>query len=166
MATNSAHVLVFGIHPIVEILKARKRKLHAIYTTKPTPKSWNLIEPLLPKTVPIQYVNRDILNKLAGTTDHQGVVGYASPLPIRKKFFNAATDKFLVMVDGVQDPRNLGALLRSAYCTGVNGVILSKKNSAPLNATALKSSAGLAEHLEIYEAQSAHTAVQELKKAG
>ena len=70
------------------------------------------------------------------------------------------------MIDGVQDTRNLGAILRSAYCTGVDGIILVKKNSAPLNGSTYKASAGLAEHLEIYEAPSAIYAAQELKKAG
>jgi 23S rRNA (guanosine2251-2'-O)-methyltransferase len=72
----------------------------------------------------------------------------------------------LVMLDGIQDPRNLGAILRSAYCTGVDGVIITRKGGSPLTATALKSSVGLAERMEIYEASSAIQAVQELKKAG
>ena len=74
--------------------------------------------------------------------------------------------RFLILLDNVQDPRNLGAILRSSYCTGVDGVILCGKSSAPLNAAALKSSAGLAEHLDILEAPTAQAAVQELKKAG
>ena len=158
--------LVFGIHPIVELLKAKKRSLYILYTTKPTPKSWDLIEKLLPKNVQIQYVARDVLHRLAGTTDHQGVVAWAAPFQIRKKFFEPARQQFLVMIDGVQDTRNLGAIIRSAYCTGANGIILCKKNSAPINASAIKASAGLAEHSDIYEAASAASAVIDLKKAG
>ena len=70
------------------------------------------------------------------------------------------------MLDGIQDPRNVGAILRSAYCTGAQGVVLVARNAAPLNAVALKSSAGLAEHLEIMVVPSAPAAVQELKAAG
>lgn len=158
--------LVFGIHPIVELLKAKKRKLFTIYTTKPVPKAWNQIDYLLPKDTQIQYVSKDILTRIAGTTDHQSVVAWASPLQIRKKFFDPKVSPFLVMLDSVQDPRNLGAIIRSSYCTGANGIIVCNKNSAPLNSVALKSSAGLAEHSEIFEAPSAIAAVQELKKAG
>jgi 23S rRNA (guanosine2251-2'-O)-methyltransferase len=158
--------LVFGIHPLVELLKAKRRKLVTLYTTKPTPKSWDQIAPLLSKDVQIQYVARDILSKIAQTTDHQSVVALATPLVKRKKFFDPAKHPFLLLLDSVQDPRNLGAIIRSAYCTGVDGLLLSGKNSAPLNATALKASAGLAEHLDIYEAPSSFAAVQEIKKAG
>lgn len=158
--------LIYGIHPIVELLKAKKRKLITIYTTKPEPKSWNEIARILPKDVQFQIVARDVLHRIAGTTDHQGVVAWATPLVIRKKFFEPSKSPFLVMLDSIQDPRNLGAILRSSYCTGADGIIITAKQSAPLNATALKASAGLAERLEIYHASTAANAVQELKKAG
>jgi 23S rRNA (guanosine2251-2'-O)-methyltransferase len=158
--------LIFGIHPIIELFKAKRRKIYTIYTTRQTPKSWENILPYITREIQIQYVDREVLNRLAGTTDHQGVVAWASPFVIRKKFFDPAKSPFLVMLDGIQDPRNLGAILRSSYCTGADGIIIGKKNSAPLNAVALKSSAGLAEHLEIYETQTSISAVQELKKAG
>lgn len=158
--------LVYGIHPIVELLKAKKRRISTLYTTKPVPKSFNNIAPLLTKDIQIQYVTREVLTRIAQTTDHQGVVAWATPLVVRRKFFDSTKNPFLVMLDGIQDPRNLGAILRSSYCTGVTGIILYSKNSAPINAVALKSSAGLAEHLEIYEATSPNFAVQELKKAG
>jgi 23S rRNA (guanosine2251-2'-O)-methyltransferase len=71
-----------------------------------------------------------------------------------------------LLLDGIQDPRNLGAILRSAHCTNVDGVILVKKNAAPLTATALKASAGLAEYLDIMIANSVEEAVILLKKSG
>lgn len=157
---------VYGIHPLLEVLKAKRRKVITIYTTKPTPKSWETIEPYLP-TYPVnyQYVSRDVITKIAQTTDHQGVVALVQPFPVRKKMFDPAKQKFLVMLDGIQDARNLGAIIRSAYCTGFQGIIMTKKNTAPLNAAALKSSAGLAEHMEIFVANSAQEAVLELRKA-
>lgn len=166
MAIQKNQELIFGIHPILELLKARKRSLHIIYTTKPTPKAWDQIAQLLPRAIQIQYVSRDILTKMAGTPDHQGLLGYTSPLPIRKKFFDPTKQPFLVMVDGVQDTRNLGAIIRSAYCVGADGIIITKKHGAPLNASTAKASAGLMEHMEIYEAASAVSAAQELKAAG
>ena len=158
--------LVFGIHPIVELLKAKKRRLSILYTTKPLPKGFNEIERLLPKGIQIQYVSRDILSKMAGTVDHQGVLGYTNPFIFRKKFFDSQKQPFLVMLDGIQDPRNAGAIIRSAYCTGVDGIIMTQKKSVSLTATVLKASAGLAEHSDIYQAPSAVSAIQELKKAG
>ncbi|MDR3647193.1 MAG: 23S rRNA (guanosine(2251)-2'-O)-methyltransferase RlmB [Candidatus Babeliales bacterium] len=158
--------LVFGIHPIIELLNAKRRKIYTIYTTKPEPKAWPKILKLLPKYTKIEFISKEKLSKLADSTDHQGVVALASPFIIRKKFFNPEKEKFLLMLDSIQDPRNLGAILRSAHCTGVNGVIVTERNSTFLTPTAIKSSAGLVEHLEIYFAPNAKSAVDELKKAG
>lgn len=158
--------LVYGIHPIHELLRAKKRQIKTIYTIKPEPQAFAAIRALLPKHVPVQYRSRDELTRLAGTSDHQGVVAWATPFVWRKKVFDPANQRVLVMLDGIQDTRNMGAILRSAYCTGVHGVILTRKSSAPLNASTLKASAGLAEHMQIYHAPSAKHAVQELKAAG
>lgn len=159
--------LIFGIHPIKELLKAKRRKLITIYTVKPLPKGWKQIEQHLPKyPVPIQYVARDVLHRMVDTTDHQSIVGWVQPFPFRKKFFEPQKQSSLVMLDGIQDTRNVGAILRSAYCTGVDGIILIKKRAAPLNATTIKAAAGLSEHLEIFVAPSVEWAAQELKKIG
>lgn len=166
MSQMEKHEIVFGIHPIIELLNAKRRKIYTIYTTKPEPKAWSQIQKLLQKYTKIEFVSKEKLTKFADSPDHQGVVALASPFIIRKKFFNPETEKFLVMLDCVQDPRNLGAILRSAYCTGADGVIITEKKSAFLTPTAIKSSAGLAEHLDIYFAPHAKAAVDELKKAG
>ncbi len=159
--------LVYGMHPVLELLKAKRRKLIAVYTTDPVPQAWDQCEKLFPKyPFNIQYVKRDVLTRMAGSSDHQGIIAWAQSFPIRTKPFDPAKQPFLLMLDSIQDVGNLGAILRSAYCAGVDGVVLCKKNAAPLNATAFKASAGLAEHLEIYVAASPQAAAQELKQAG
>lgn len=158
--------IVYGIHPISELLKARKRKLHKIYTTKPEPKNWVQFAKLLPSYTEVVYKERAFLDHLAQSTEHQGVVGLASPFVTRKQFFDPKRHPFLLLLDNIQDPRNLGAILRSAYCTGVTGVIITTKNSAPLTPTVLKAAAGLAEHLEIHLTTNAVTALQTLKNNG
>lgn len=159
--------VVYGVHPIVELLKAKKRKLLALYTTKPVPQAFAQIEALMPKyPVQIQYVSRDALTRMAGTADNQSVVALAAPFVYRTTFFEREKAPFLLMLDGIQDVRNLGAILRSAYCVGVDGVIITQRKSAPLQAAALKASAGLAEHLPIYVAPSSVAAAQLLKDAG
>lgn len=116
--------------------------------------------------VPIQYVARDVLHRMVGTADHQGVVAWVQEFPFRKKPFDPLKHKFLLVLDSIQDQRNLGAMLRSAYCTGVDGVIMTARNSAPLHAVAVKSSAGLSEHLEIQVVPAIAPALQELGAAG
>ncbi|MFC1894389.1 23S rRNA (guanosine(2251)-2'-O)-methyltransferase RlmB [Candidatus Dependentiae bacterium] len=161
------HDVVYGVHSIVELLKAKRRKLVSIYTTKPLPKVWHRIENLLPKPRPnIQYVPRHVLDRMSCSSEHMGIVALVSPFKFQTKIFDPKKKPFILLLDSIQDIRNLGAILRSAYCTGVNGVVLCKKESAPLNAAAHKASAGLCEHLNIYVANSTHGAVLDLKKAG
>lgn len=158
--------IVFGINPLIELLKAKKRKISVIYTTKNPPKNWDKIKALLPAYTQIQYVEKEVLNKIAQTDDHQSVVAYASPFIFRNKFFEAEKHKFLLLLDSVQDPRNLGAILRSAYCTGVQGVIITARQSSPITATVLKASAGLAEHIDIIVLPTAKDAALKLQQAG
>jgi 23S rRNA (guanosine2251-2'-O)-methyltransferase len=159
--------VLFGIHPIIELLRAKKRKVIALYTTQPTPKQWHAIQALLPSyPVEIKHITRDALTRLAGSTEHQGVVAYAQPFVLHGKPFDAQKYPSLIVLDGIQDPRNLGAIIRSASCTNTSGVLMTAKNSAPLNAIVLKASAGLAEHIPIRIVPSAEIAAQELKEAG
>lgn len=158
--------LVYGVHSIIELLKAKKRKLYSIYTTKPTPKAWEKIQELLPSYTMIQYVDKKVITKMAGNEDHQNIVGLASPFITRSKPFDPKKHKFLLLLDGIQDTKNLGAILRSAYCTNLDGVILTQKGSSPINAAAIKSSAGLSEHMDILLAGSASAAVTGLKADG
>lgn len=162
---NNLENIIYGIHPIIELLKAKKRKLYSVYTTNPEPKAFTQIKKLLANYVKIQYVDKNILTKMAQTTDHQNIVAKTAPFVYKTKFFDPTKHKFLIMLDGIQDTRNLGAILRSAFCTSTDGVILPSKNAAPINSVALKSSAGLAEHLEIYRASSSEEAIKELKKS-
>jgi len=159
--------LIFGIHPIVELLKAKQRKVYTVYTTRPEPKAYHKIKTFFPKKpIQIQYVTREKLNKMTGTTDHQGIVALVQSFPFRTRFFEAKKQPFIILLDGVHDVGNLGAIIRSAYCTNCDGLVMCKKGGAPLSAAAIKASAGLAEHLPIYEAPSVQNAVAQIKQAG
>ena len=89
-----------------------------------------------------------------------------SPFGYTSKVFNPTKKPFILLLDSLQDVRNLGAILRSAYWMGVDGVVLCKTKAAPLTAAAFKASAGLAEHLDIYVASSLKQAIAELKSVG
>ena len=159
--------IVYGVHPIVELLKQKKRRILEIFMVNPEPKIWMDIRDMLPKyPIRIHKMKKDALSRKLGTTDHQGIGAFVQAFPFRKKFFDPSKQPFLLLLDGVQDVRNIGAIIRSAYCTGVDGIILCKRRSAPLNAPALKASAGLAERMDIYVAASLPEALQDLKQAG
>lgn len=165
MKKDSAQEIIFGIHPIQELFKAKKRRLLTIYTTKPVPRTVAPLLAMLPKNVSVQYVDRTTLSNIAQTTDHQGIVAYATPFVYKTTFFNPTHEKKILFLDGIQDVRNLGAIIRSAYCTNFDGIIITKKHGASLTAAAIKASAGFAEHMSIYQAPSAAAALQLLQKA-
>ena len=158
---------IYGVHPVKELLKQKRRKLVELYVLKSGLKMWGTIKALLPKyPITIHNVDRELLNRKAGSSDHQGLVAFTTSFPFRKKFFKPEKEQFLLLLDGIQDVRNVGAIIRSAHCTGVQGIILCKKQGATLTPAALKASAGLAECMEIYEAPSISAALYSLKSAG
>lgn len=158
--------IIFGIHPLIEFLKAKKRPLYTIYTIQPTPKIWSQILKLLPTHTEVKYVSKQVLTKLAGTDDHQGVVAITKPLSLRNRPFDSEKQPFILLLDGIQDTRNVGAIIRSAYCTGVSGIIIPAKRSAPLSGATYKASAGLAEYMDIYQPETSYKAALEVKEAG
>lgn len=157
---------IYGVHAVLELLSAKRRKVGTIYTTKNPIKHWNKIKKSLPDYVTISFVSRDVLTKMAGTSDHQGVLAYVAPFQYRKQLFDPEKESFVLVLDGVQDVRNMGAIIRSAYCTGVDGVVIAQKGGAPINAAAIKASAGLAEHVHVYLATTSASAVNDLQKKG
>jgi len=166
MPRTKAPTYVYGFHPVREVLRANNRPANVLYTTKPPSQAFANIKKLLPAYTQIQYVSRHVLNKLADHNEHQGVVLATTPFVYRQKPFFPEQQRYILMLDSVQDPRNLGAILRSAYCTNITHVVLPRKQSASITPVTLKASAGLAEHLQIYQPASSMQALQHIKEAG
>ena len=163
----SATEIVWGYHSVCEVLRAKKRKILKVYTLKQSPKSWLKIkEEFSGSKFDIQYASKDTLTRIAGSDDHMGLVATVMPFRYKKTAFNPEEHPFILLLDAIQDVRNLGAILRTAYCVGKVGVVLLRKNSASLTAAAIKASAGLAEHLDIYIASSLNAVCSQLKKSG
>lgn len=122
--------------------------------------------------VPVAECDRRKLDAMSQTHAHQGVIAvaaareYCSVADILAIAAERGEDPFVVVCDGLEDPRNLGAVIRSAECAGAHGVIISKHHSAGLNATADKASAGAAEHMAVAKVANLTNALKELKKAG
>ena len=158
--------IIYGVHPIIELLQSKRLKIGAIYTLKNPIKSWSTISKLIPAHVQVSLVTRETMDNVTGSKDHQGVLAFVGDFPFSQSMFTPDKQKFVVILDEIQDVRNLGAILRSAYCTGVDGVVLVRANAATLTPAAFKASAGLALHLPIHLAASIKSAITELKKSG
>jgi 23S rRNA (guanosine2251-2'-O)-methyltransferase len=166
--------VLYGLHPVEEALKAGRRRFDHILVARERddPRMERLLTQCREAGVRVRQESREQLTLVAQTPAHQGVVAYVRPresLSIEDLFVpdpsarpNAA--RLLLALDGVEDPQNLGALLRVADGAGVDGVVLTERRSAPLSPVALKASAGAAEHLRIARVVNLVRALEELKR--
>lgn len=131
-----------------------------------------LVSTAIERKIPVIEVDRKKLDTITGVTTHQGIVAM---IPVREyssldDILSYAREKgeapLIAICDGVEDPHNLGAIIRSAECMGFHGLLIAKRHSATLNATVAKASAGAIEHLRIAKVTNLPTAIEELKEKG
>jgi len=122
------------------------------------------------KGLPTAYCTRQELDKLAQDTVHQGVFLEADPLPLlaMEEWLERLTpkDAFAAVLDGIEDPHNFGAIVRTAAACGASGVIFAKDRSAPLSAAACKSAAGAMEYVDLVRVTNLVRAMNQMKEAG
>jgi len=118
-----------------------------------------------PTGVPVEVVSAPELDRLTGTHDHQGVAAQVESYPYANAREMAAAD-LLVVLDEVSDPRNLGAVARSALASGAHGLVLPKRRSAGVTPAAVKASAGATEHLPIAHVSNIAAYLKELQNTG
>ena len=120
--------------------------------------------------VPVRYLPRPQLDSMAQTDAPQGVVARAEPIADvdLDKLVSGTRDKppFLVVLDGLTDPRNLGAVMRSALCAGATGLIVGRHRSARLGPAAVKAAAGAVEHLPVAAVAGIPAALSQITEAG
>ena len=122
-------------------------------------------------SVPVRRVPEDELNREAGGASHQGVIAEVSDRRIYElddliRDAQAMPPALLVVLDGVEDPHNLGAILRSADAAGAHGLVRQTRHAAPISAVVGKASAGAVAHVKIADVVNVARAVEELKEAG
>jgi 23S rRNA (guanosine2251-2'-O)-methyltransferase len=167
--------ILYGVHPVEEALKAGRRRFDQVVVAREREdlRLERLVAALRQAGIRVRQESRDHLTQLAKTPAHQGVVALVRPqefLTIEDLFTpdptaaNASARRLLLALDGVEDPQNLGALLRVADGAGVDGVILTERRSAPLSPVAVKASAGAAEHLRIARVVNLVRALEDLKR--
>ncbi len=139
--------MIYGLHPVIEAIKSNQH-IDKIFVQKGLKgQTFFELKALLDeafisiKTVPIEKLNR------LTRENHQGVVAFISPVKIYKpedliEENNDKDEQIYILLDGVTDPRNFGAIIRSAAATNVTGIIIPENNSAPINEDVVKTSAG------------------------
>jgi 23S rRNA (guanosine2251-2'-O)-methyltransferase len=164
--------VLYGLHSVEEALRAGKRRFdHVIVAQDRRDERLERILTLCREAgVRVRQESRDQLTQVAQSPTHQGVVALVRNqefLSIEDLYAAGPTEgaaRLLLALDGVEDPQNLGAMLRVADGAGVDGVVLTERRSAPLSPVAIKASAGAAEHLRIARVVNLVRALEELKR--
>jgi 23S rRNA (guanosine2251-2'-O)-methyltransferase len=163
--------VLYGVHPVEEALKAGKRRFDHVLVARERDDARleRLVTLCREAGIRVRQEAREQLTLLAQTAAHQGVVAMVRPresLTLEDLFVpqQPGAARLLLALDGVEDPQNLGALLRVADGAGVDGVVLTERRSAPLSPVAVKASAGAAEHLRIARVVNLVRALEELKR--
>jgi len=160
---------IYGINAVTEGLKARGRTFEWVGMAKERHdlRLQRLIEDCRKIGIPVRFVQRTELDRMAGNAAHQGVVAVTSA-----KQYNDLDDviaakrgqySLIVVLDGVEDPHNLGAILRTADAAGADGVVIPERRAAGVTGTVTKASAGASEHLPIAKVTNIARTVEELK---
>ncbi len=163
--------IVYGRHPVMELFKSSgTAKINKLWLLKGG--AGDLFEELLHEAkkagVLFQWVDRDRLRQLAGSDKHQGVVARTSDFEYKEldDLFVQGLPSPLVVLDGVEDPQNLGAILRSAAFFGAGGVIIPRWRAAGLTSTVVKTSAGALHHIPLVQVTNTAQTLLTLKEKG
>lgn len=166
--------IIYGVHPVLECLRAGSRPCHELFLSEGRRAAE--AEPLLAEAarhrIPVRRLPRGEVARIAGGEGHQGVAArvdryrYATIEAIVERA--AADDRkgFLLLLDGVEDPHNLGSIARTAEGMGVHGLILPRDKAAAVTPVAVKSSAGATEHLPIAQVTNLAVTLGFLKEQG
>ena len=167
--------LIYGIHAVKHALQSSPDLVKEIWIQKNRQQSTAMgaiVKLSARLDLPVQYVSRDTLDKITNHRLHQGVLLRVKPRTIEsndlRTFISADTDRtaLFLILDGIQDPHNLGACLRTADAAGVDVVIIPKNRAVQVNATVKKVASGAAEHIPVITVTNLARALRELQKAG
>ncbi len=166
--------ILYGFHPVYEALKASRRTFQQVYIVEQM-KSRRIERIVLEasrKKLPIQKVNRATLQTIVGNISHQGIAAKVTPYPLVDmadlvdSVWSGSHPALILLLDNIVDPHNLGAILRTAVCVGVDGVIIPKDRSAFPTPAVSKISSGALEYIRLAQANNMVRTIQMLKERG
>lgn len=166
--------VVFGVRPVEELVRARPRAVQVVYVAEGTrsPEIDRAVQAAKERGVTVEVRPRRMVAELAGDTVHQGLVAvtgefrYAELGEMLLAAEAADAPPLLVLLDGITDPHNLGAIVRSAEVLGAHGVVIPERGAAPVTPTAVKASAGATERLRIAQIGNLLRTIDALRERG
>jgi 23S rRNA (guanosine2251-2'-O)-methyltransferase len=159
--------ILIGIHPVAEALRAR-RPLDRVLIAKGIAGSrvQEIIDLSRKNSTPLRFEERSALDRLAGSATHQGVVALGAAKQYSELDEVAGNAHMLVVLDGVEDPHNLGAVIRTAHAAGADAVLVPERRAAGLTETVAKAAAGALEHLPVVRVTNINRTLEDVKKRG
>jgi 23S rRNA (guanosine2251-2'-O)-methyltransferase len=163
-------MIIYGINPVLEALRARR-----VTTVRVSSRADNRVRQIeqlaAGQGVSVRRVSAEEIERAAGGGRHQGVVAQVPDGPVSGAFeledvIAAAGVPLIVVLDGIEDPHNVGAILRTTDAAGVSGVVRQERHAAPLGGAAAKASAGAVAHVKVANVVNIARALEMLKKAG
>ncbi len=165
--------IIYGVNPVTEALRGRRRAFELFVAAGSSDRRFEKLLGLAKeKEVPVRQREKGDLTRLCGTEHHQGAAlrveafAYAGLDDILARWRDSGESGLVVVCDGVQDPRNLGALIRSAACAGAHGVFIPRDRAVGVTATVEKASAGAVETLPVAQVANISQLLEELKREG
>ena len=158
--------ILSGIHPVAEALRA-KHSLERLLVAQGAggPRLQEIIDLARRASIPVRFEPRAALDRMAGTSAHQGVVAVGAAQRYADLDAVAACE-MLVVLDGVEDPHNLGAIVRTAHAAGAAAVVIPERRAVGVTDVVAKAAAGALEHLPVVRVTNINRALEELKQRG
>jgi 23S rRNA (guanosine2251-2'-O)-methyltransferase len=159
--------LLAGIHPVREALKAGL-PLDRVLIARGAggPRLQEIINLCRERDVPVRFEPRTQLDRAASAANHQGVVAFGASARVANLQQAASLRGLLVVLDGIEDPHNLGAIIRTAHAAGAAAVVIPERRAAGLTDTVARAAAGALAHLPVVRIANVNRALEELKDLG
>ncbi|WP_415929771.1 23S rRNA (guanosine(2251)-2'-O)-methyltransferase RlmB [Zhenpiania hominis] len=164
--------MITGRNAVLEALKS-DREIEKLIVAKGAEGSIRKITGMAKdKKIPVQYREKAALDRIVGRNSHQGVIAQVSEYTycalddILRRAEERGEDPFIMILDGLEDPHNLGAVMRTAECCGAHGIVIPKRHSAGITETVAKASAGAVEYMLCARVSNIGQAIDQLKERG
>jgi 23S rRNA (guanosine2251-2'-O)-methyltransferase len=157
--------LTLGIHPVREALRARRAFAKVLIAKGSAgPRIQEILTLCRDQSILVRFESREALDRAAKGAPHQGVIAFGVAHQYAELEDILADARLLVILDGVEDPHNLGAIIRTAHAAGVNGIIVPERRSAPLSETVARVSAGALEYMPVARVTNVTRLLEQLKQ--
>lgn len=164
--------LIFGRNSVMEALEAGRKIEKVLVLDGGTGSLRKIVGMAKDSKVRLEFVDRKTLDRISGGENHQGVVArgqvfeYANIDGIFEDANKKGEDPFILILDGIEDPHNLGAIIRTGECAGVHGIIIPERRAASVDSTVMKVAAGAAEYVKVARVKNLSRTLDELKNKG